>query len=94
MKILIPAGQTRVNFNVPVTIDGIFEGAETFNMRLDALSSVENLVVEVGTLTNAIGQITDAGILSIKLFFIKSLCQPGGLSYVIITCTQHCAHYR
>ena len=51
-----------MNFNVPVTVDGTFEGAETFNMRLDTLSSAESLGVEVGTLTNAIGEITDAGI--------------------------------
>ena len=44
-----------MNFSVPVTIDGTFEDAETFNMRLDILLSAENLGVEVGTLRNAIG---------------------------------------
>ena len=67
------------------SLDGTFEGTECFNMRLDTLSSAESLGVEIGTLTNAIGQITDAGILNIKSFFIK--CQQGGLSHVIITCT-------
>ena len=73
MRITIPAGETIVNFSVPVIIDGTFETTETFNLRLDTLSSAENLGVEVGTLRNAIGQITDAGILNVKLFFIK--CQ-------------------
>ena len=62
MRITIPAGETIVNFSVPVTVDGTFENTETFNLRLDTLSSAENLGVEVGTLRNVIGQITDAGI--------------------------------
>ena len=61
MRITIPTGETIVNFSVPVTVDGTFENTETFNMRLDTLLSTGNLV-EVGTLDNAIGQITDAGI--------------------------------
>ena len=57
---------------------------QSFNMRLDTLSSAENLGVEVGTLRNVIGQITDAGILNVhKMLAYKQ----GGLSHVIITCT-------
>ena len=84
MRITIPAGETIVNFSVPVIIDGTFETTETFNLRLDTLSSAENLGVEVGTLTNVIGQITDAGILNVhKMLAYKQ----GGLSHVIITYT-------
>ena len=81
MRITIPAGETIVNFSVPVTVDGTFETTETFNLRLDTLSSAEYLGVEVGTLRNAIGQITDAGILNVKM----SAYKQGGLSHVIIT---------
>ena len=82
MRITIPAGETRVNFSVPVTVDGIFEGTETFNMRLQTLSSAQALGVEVGTQGTAIGEIIDAGIPSIKLFLTK--CQhteQGDLCY-------------
>ena len=61
MRITIPAGETRVNFSVPVTVDGIFEGTETFNMSLQTLSSAEALEVEVGIQGTAIGEIIDTG---------------------------------
>ena len=64
-------------------VTGVSTG-QSFNMRLDTLSSAENLGVEVGTLRNVIGQITDAGILNVhKMLAYKQ----GGLSHVIITCT-------
>ena len=62
-----------MNFSVPVTVDGTFETTETFNLRLDTLSSAENLGVEVGTLRNAIGQITDAGILNVNSVIVGSM---------------------
>ena len=60
LRITIPAGETRVNFSVPVTVDGIFEGTETFDMRLAALLSAQALGVEVGSQGTAVGEIIDA----------------------------------
>ena len=59
MSFTVPAGETRVNFSVPVTIDGIFEGTETFNMSLQTLSSAQALGIEVGTQGTAVGEIID-----------------------------------
>lgn len=59
LRILIPAGQTRVNFTVPVVIDSIFEGTEMFNMRLDTSPVPSNLMVEIGAQGMANGEIID-----------------------------------
>ena len=71
-----------------MTIDGIFEGTETFDMTLQALSSARLLGVEVGTQGTAIGEIIDAGIPSIKLFLTKCQHTEQG-TYVIIASIQH-----
>ena len=44
-----------------MTVDGIFEGTETFNMSVQTLSSAETLEVEVGIQGTAIGEIIDTG---------------------------------
>ena len=59
MTVTVPAGKTRVNFSVPVTVDSIFEDTETFIMILQTLSSVMALGVEIGTQGTAVGQIID-----------------------------------
>ena len=76
-----------------MTIDGIFEGTETFDLRLQALSSAQSLGVEVGTQGTAIGEIIDAGILSIKLFFTKCqrdlCCHSFHTEHTISNCDQN-----
>ena len=59
LTVTVPAGKTRVNFSVPVTVDSIFEDTETFIMILQTLSSVMALGVEIGTQGTAVGQIID-----------------------------------
>ena len=68
LRILIPAGQTRVNFSVPVVIDSIFEDTETFNMRLDTSPVPSKLRVAIGAQGMADGEIIDG-----KCYFCYTL---------------------
>ena len=71
LRILIPAGQTRVNFTVPVVIDSIFENTETFNMRLDNSPVPADLRVQIGAQGMADGEIID-GKLNVIPFLLYS----------------------
>ena len=61
LRIRIRAGETTANFNVPVTVDNIFEGTEHFGMRIDLTSGARRLMVEVGPQGTANGEIIDDG---------------------------------
>ena len=50
-----------MNFTVPVTADDIFEGTETFLLRLDIRQPPKNVTVVIGSQHIAIGQIIDGG---------------------------------
>ena len=60
-RIVIPAGQTRVNFTVPITVDNIFEDPENFIMRVDPTPGATALRVSVGTQETTTGEIIDDG---------------------------------
>lgn len=58
LRITIPAGKTTVNFTVPIIVDNVIEGTETFKMRLIATAA---RCLEVGPQRTAIGEIRDEG---------------------------------
>ena len=63
LRITIPAGETTVNFTVPIIVDSLFEGTETFKMRL-VITPAKFL--EVGPERTAIGEIHDKGKISLN----------------------------
>ena len=58
LRITIPAGEITVNFTVPIIVDSVFEGTETFKMRL---ATTPGRFLEVGPQGTAIGEIHDEG---------------------------------
>jgi len=52
------AGTTSTTVNVPVTNDNIAEKSETFDLSFDISPSLSGRVIP-GTITNAVGNITD-----------------------------------